>query len=116
MNEEEAKTQAVEDAKDGIKRRDFLQLMAGAFGALAAGGCQFKKPAEKIVPALVAPEEGVPGQAAWYATTCGACPAACGALAKVRDGRPIKLEGNPEHPISRGGLCARGQGSLLDLY
>ncbi len=116
MNEEEAKTQAVEDAKDGIKRRDFLQLMTGAFAALAAGGCRFQKPAEKIVPALVAPEEGLPGQAAWYATTCGACPAACGALAKVRDGRPIKLEGNPEHPVSRGGLCARGQGSLLDLY
>lgn len=116
MNEEEAKTQAAEDAKDGIKRRDFLQLMAGSFAALAAGGCQFKKPAEKVVPALVAPEEAAPGQAVWYATTCQACPAACGALAKVRDGRPIKLEGNPEHPVSRGGLCARGQASLLDLY
>ena len=116
MNEEETQKQAVEDAADGIKRRDFLQLMAGSFAALAAGGCQFKKPAEKVVPALVAPEEGVPGQAVWYATTCTACPASCGALAKVRDGRPIKLEGNPEHPVSRGGLCARGQASLLDLY
>ncbi|MBI5247603.1 MAG: 4Fe-4S dicluster domain-containing protein [Elusimicrobia bacterium] len=116
MNEEEARKQAAEDKVDGIKRRDFLQLMAGSFAALAAGGCQFKKPAEKVVPALVAPEEGVPGQAVWYATTCGACPASCGALAKVRDGRPIKLEGNPEHPVSRGGLCARGQASLLDLY
>jgi|CXWL01.1.fsa_nt_gi molybdopterin-containing oxidoreductase family iron-sulfur binding subunit len=116
MNEEEAKTKAAEDAADGIKRRDFLQLMAGSFAALAAGGCQFKKPAEKVVPALMAAEEGVPGQAVWYATTCSACPAACGALAKVRDGRPIKLEGNPDHPVSRGGLCARGQASLLDLY
>lgn len=116
MNQEEMKKQARENAADGIRRRDFLQLMAGSFAALAAGGCRFKKPAEKIVPALVAPEDGVPGQALWYATTCGACPAACGALAKVRDGRPIKLEGNPEHPVSRGGLCARGQASLLDLY
>ncbi|MBI2384809.1 MAG: 4Fe-4S dicluster domain-containing protein [Elusimicrobia bacterium] len=116
MNEEETKKQNAEDAADGIKRRDFLQLMAGSFAALAAGGCRFQKPAEKVVPALVAPEEAAPGQAVWYATTCGACPAACGALAKVRDGRPIKLEGNPEHPVSRGGLCARGQASLLDLY
>ena len=116
MNQEEMKAQAENDAADGIKRRDFLQLMAGSFAALAAGGCRFQKPAEKIVPALVAPEDALPGQAAWYATTCSACPASCGALAKVRDGRPIKLEGNPEHPVSRGGLCARGQASLLDLY
>jgi molybdopterin-containing oxidoreductase family iron-sulfur binding subunit len=116
MNQEEMKKQAQDDAADGIRRRDFLQLMAGSFAALAAGGCQFKKPAEKVVPALVAPEEAAPGQAVWYATTCSACPASCGVLAKVRDGRPIKLEGNPEHPVSRGGLCARGQASLLDLY
>lgn len=105
-----------DDAANGLKRREFLQLLAGSFAALAAGGCQFKKPTEKVVAALVAPEEAVPGQALWYATTCAACPASCGALAKVRDGRPIKLEGNPEHPVSRGGLCARGHASLLDLY
>ncbi|MBI4061155.1 MAG: [Fe-S]-binding protein, partial [Elusimicrobia bacterium] len=116
MNQDEIKERPGDDAADGIKRRDFLQLMAGSFAALAAGGCQFKKPAEKIVPALSGPEEAAPGQAIWYATTCSACPASCGALAKVRDGRPIKLEGNPEHPVSRGGLCARGQASLLDLY
>ncbi len=54
--------------------------------------------------------------ASWYASTCGGCSAGCGILAKVRDGRPIKLEGNPQHPLSRGGLCPVGQASLLGLY
>ncbi len=105
-----------DDAADGLKRRDFLQLLAASFAALSAGACKFEPPKEKVIAAMAAPEEAVAGSAVWYATTCAACPASCGALAKVRDGRPIKLEGNPEHPVSRGGLCARGQASLLDLY
>ena len=70
----------------------------------------------KAIPHLIAPEEVVPGKALWYATTCGACGAGCGALVKVREGRPIKLEGNPSHPLSQGGLCALGQASVLELY
>jgi molybdopterin-containing oxidoreductase family iron-sulfur binding subunit len=62
-----------------------------------------------------AAERGV-GRAYWYASVCGACAAGCGILAKGRDGRPIKLEGTPEHPLSRGGLCAVGQASVLSLY
>src|SRR5262245_1841365 len=95
-------------------RRDFLKLI-GAGAAFAAAGCA-RKPVEKILPYVKAPEELTPGNAIWYASTCGECPAACGVLAKVREGRPIKLEGNKEHPLSRGGLCARGQASLLNLY
>src|SRR5260370_174752 len=68
------------------------------------------------VPYLVAPEEITPGRSYSYASTCGGCSAGCGLLVKNRDGRPIKLEGNPEHPLSRGGLCAAGQASLLGLY
>src|SRR3989338_4779772 len=97
-----------------LKRREFLQLLTAGFAALA--GCKLKTPKEKLAAALAPPEESVPGRSLWYAATCQACPALCGALAKVRDGRPIKLEGNPEYPVSRGGLCARGQASLLDLY
>ncbi|MBI4424534.1 MAG: hypothetical protein HY554_12440, partial [Elusimicrobia bacterium] len=103
-----------DDALEGLRRREFLQLLAASF---AAAGCgQLQPPKEKIVPALDASEDALAGRAAWYATQCPACPAGCGALAKVRDGRPIKLEGNPDHPVSRGGLCARGQASILDLY
>lgn len=97
-----------------MKRRTFLELLALSFAAVSCD--QFRKPVEKIVPVLDKPEYLVPGAAQWYASTCGGCPEACGVLVKVRDGRPIKLEGNPDHPMSRGGLCAVGQVSLLGLY
>ncbi|MBI3297206.1 MAG: 4Fe-4S dicluster domain-containing protein [Elusimicrobia bacterium] len=105
--------EAQTDREDGIKRREFLELLGAAF---AAAGCSPRRPKEAVVPALALAEGSLPGRADWYASTCGACTAACGALVKVRDGRPIKLEGNPDHPFSRGGLCARGQASVLDLY
>ena len=99
-----------------FSRRSFLKA-AGftATVAAVAAGCS-RAPVEKAIPYLIQPEEIVPGVSYFYATTCGGCSAACGVLAKNRDGRPIKLEGNPEHPLSRGGLCAVGQASLLNLY
>ncbi len=98
----------------GLSRRGFL----GAAGFALAGtvaGCA-RAPVEKAIPYLIQPENIVPGRANFYASTCLACPAGCGLLVKVRDGRPIKLEGNPTHPLSRGGLCAAGQASLLGVY
>ena len=78
--------------------------------------CGVKEP-EKLIPYLVPPDDGVlPGEARWIPTTCTECPAGCGVLARVRDGRPVKLEGNPDHPINTGGLCMRGQASLARLY
>ena len=99
-----------------FSRRSFLKA-AGFTAAVAAvgAGCSHA-PVEKAIPYLIQPEEIVPGVSYFYATTCGGCSAGCGVLAKNRDGRPIKLEGNPEHPLSRGGLCAIGQASLLGLY
>jgi len=58
----------------------------------------------------------VTGEATWYASTCRQCPAGCGVLAKNREGRIIKLEGNPLHPVNRGALCQRGQAALQDIY
>ena len=52
----------------------------------------------------------------FYRTVCQECPAGCGITAKSREGRVIKLEGNPDHPINRGSLCARGQAALQGLY
>ncbi len=95
-------------------RRDFLKLI-GAGAAFAAAGCS-RKPVEKILPYIKMPEEAIPGKAVWYASTCGECPASCGLLVKTREGRPIKLEGMKEHPLNRGGLCARGQASIYNLY
>lgn len=98
----------------GVGRRDFLKLgsMAAVFSML---GCM-QRPAEKIIPYLNRPEEVTPGLANYYATSCGGCSMACGMLAKVREGRPIKVEGNPDNPFNRGTLCARGQASVFDLY
>jgi molybdopterin-containing oxidoreductase family iron-sulfur binding subunit len=98
-----------------IRRRDFLAAAGFALGSVALTGCS-RTPVEKAIPYLVAPEAIVPGHATYYASTCRACRAGCGLLVKNRDGRAIKLEGNAEHPVSRGGLCAVGQASILGLY
>jgi len=97
-----------------FSRRDFLKLV-GVGVAGAAAGCG-KPPAEKLVPYLVAPEDILPGVPYYYASTCRECPAGCGLIAKAREGRVVKLEGNPAHPIGAGGLCARGQAGLQGLY
>lgn len=88
--------------------------MAGG-GSLAASACGAPSP-EKLIPYLIPVEDQVPGVATWYATTCRECPAGCGLHARVREGRVVKLEGNPDHPINRGKLCARGQAALQGVY
>jgi molybdopterin-containing oxidoreductase family iron-sulfur binding subunit len=96
-----------------FNRRDFLKL-AGLGVAAATAGCSSQ--ADKLIPYLVAPNDILPGVPYWYASTCTECSAGCGILAKSREGRVVKIEGNPEHPVSRGGLCARGQAALQGLY
>ncbi len=100
---------------DGASRRSFLKLAGFGVASAALAGCT-RGPTRLVVPRPTGAEGVVPGRPYWIATTCGGCEAACGVLAKCRDGRPIKLEGNPQHGVSRGGLCAVGQASLLDLY
>ncbi|MCL2177963.1 MAG: TAT-variant-translocated molybdopterin oxidoreductase [Proteobacteria bacterium] len=95
-------------------RRDFFKLM-GLSGAAALAACQ-RGPTQQILPFTKKPDELTPGSALWYASVCGACPAQCGLLVKSRDGRPIKMEGNPLHPVSLGSLCATGQAAVLGLY
>jgi menaquinone reductase, molybdopterin-binding-like subunit len=98
-----------------MDRRTFLQLGGiTAAGALLAG-C--KSANEKLIPYLVPPDEGVtPGRAEYYASSCRFCPAGCGILVRVSEGRAKKIEGNPLHPVNRGKLCARGQATLQELY
>ncbi|HEY2377718.1 MAG TPA: 4Fe-4S dicluster domain-containing protein [Gemmatimonadaceae bacterium] len=99
----------------GVRRREFLKVL-GASGAVAAAvGCA-PEDVGKLIPYVVSPDDTVPGVSTYYATTCRECSAACGVIAETRDGRAIKLEGNPEHPLNRGGLCARGQAALQGLY
>src|SRR6185503_12895086 len=96
-----------------FNRRDFLKLV-GIGVAGAASGCATK--ADKLIPYLVAPNDILPGVSYWYASTCNECSSGCGVLVKAREGRAIKIEGNPAHPVNQGGLCARGQAGLQGLY
>jgi molybdopterin-containing oxidoreductase family iron-sulfur binding subunit len=104
-----------DEAATGFDRRDFLRLAGFALAGTTLAGCQ-RAPVQYALPYLVQPEGVVPGRSYQYASVCGGCSAGCGMLVTNRDGRPIKLEGNPDHPLSRGGLCATGQASLLGLY
>ncbi len=99
-----------------LDRRSFLKMTGfGIAGSALVAGCA-RAPMDKAIPYLNQPEEVIPGRGYTYASTCGACNARCGILISNRDGRPVKLEGNPDHPLSRGGLCPVGQASLLGLY
>ncbi len=104
------------DAPLKLDRRDFLKSVGLGTGSAAALASCGRAPVRHAIPLLVADDHQVPGVAAHYASTCSACPAACGQLVTVREGRPVKLEGLPSHPVSKGGLCAIGQADLRALY
>ncbi len=98
-----------------MNRRTFLQLSGLTTASAALAGC--KSANEKLIPYLIPPDEGVtPGIANYYASSCRSCSAGCGILVRVSEGRAKKIEGNPEHPVNRGKLCARGQALLQELY
>jgi hypothetical protein len=96
----------------GLARREFLTIM-GASMAMAGFACA-RRPVHKIIPYVVKPDEVTPGIANYYASSDPETGA--GLLVKVREGRPVKLEGNPDHPVNRGKLSARQQSAILDLY
>ena len=98
-----------------ISRRKFLALL-GASAALAGTACSDYRDKGEIIPYNKIPEEITIGKANYYASTCTACPNACGILIKTREGRPIKIDGNPDHPVSKGKICAQGQASIMSLY
>lgn len=105
-----------DDKKGGLKRRDFIKLL-GVAGTTAAvtGGCS-SEPVEQIIPYVIPPDKFIPGIPSYFASTCRECPAGCGIIVKNREGRAIKIEGNPESPINKGATCARGQAGLQGLY
>jgi len=101
--------------RETLKRRDFLRWSGFSLGASAFASCSQALP-ELSLPFLRQSETWTPGEPTFYSTVCGACPAGCGVLGRCYEGRPVKLEGNPDHPLSKGALCAAGQASLLGLY
>ena len=115
-----------------LPRRDFLKLMGASLALAGLSGCAFQ-PNEKIVPYVNQPESIVPGIASYYATAMPFSGYALGLLAKSTDGRPVKVEGNPDHPTSggvsqfasangkptlkkRGSTDVFAQASLLTMY
>ena len=106
---------AVIQKSSQASRRDFLKIF-GFSVASAAVVASCKKPVHKAIPYLIKPEEVTPGTANYYASTYFQSNEYCSVLVKVRDGRPIKIEGNNLSSVSRQGTSARVQASVLDLY
>ncbi len=107
--------QHAEEWHDSVSRRNFVKIMGASLALAGLSGCVIQ-PAEKIVP-YVMPQEGMlPGKPMFYATAMSLGGIATGLLAKSYEGRPIKVEGNPEHPGSLGATDVLAQASILDMY
>jgi anaerobic selenocysteine-containing dehydrogenase/Fe-S-cluster-containing dehydrogenase component len=97
-----------------ISRRRFLQVL-GASSAVGAAACA-SPVKQEILPYVKPDPEQIPGVAVWYSSTCTECSAGCGIRVRTREGRAVKVEGNPNSPVNQGSLCALGQSSLQSLY
>jgi molybdopterin-containing oxidoreductase family iron-sulfur binding subunit len=100
---------------DPVGRRNFLKLM-GASLALAGVSACTRQPNEELVPYVRQPEELVPGKPLFFATAMPMNGAGMGLLVESHEGRPTKIEGNPDHPSSRGATDVFAQGAILGLY
>ncbi len=102
------------DLLAGDSRRNVLKLMAASFGLAGLAGC--RRPVEKIVPMSKGVEDLIPGKPVYYNTVFTQGPNVFGVTIESHDGRPTKLEGNPNHPLSMGASTAHAQASILNLY
>ncbi|HEY8551065.1 MAG TPA: TAT-variant-translocated molybdopterin oxidoreductase, partial [Vicinamibacterales bacterium] len=103
------------ELNDPAGRRDFLRLMGASIALAGAAACT-RQPTEHIVPYVTQPEEIVPGRPLFFATAMPFAGAATPVLVESHEGRPTKIEPNPEHPFTRGGTDLFAQASVLDLY
>lgn len=107
--------QHAENWDDPVERRTFLKLMGASLALAGLSGCVFQ-PSEKIVPYVKQPEHGTPGKALFFATALTLGGVATPLLARSNEGRPTKLEGNPDHPNSRNADPADRGSSATDIF
>jgi MoCo/4Fe-4S cofactor protein with predicted Tat translocation signal len=98
-----------------LNRREFLKLMSASLALAGLEACT-SAPPEKIVPYVQQPEQIVPGKSLFFATAMAVDGYATGLLVESHEGRPTKIEGNPNHPASLGSTDAIAQAAILDLY
>jgi MoCo/4Fe-4S cofactor protein with predicted Tat translocation signal len=102
---------------DPVSRRQFLTLMGASLALAGAVGCSPRPaPNRKIIPYVTQPEQIVPGNPLYFATAYPLGGIATGVLVKSYEGRPVKIEGNRDHPGSLGGTDIFAQASILNLY
>src|SRR5215203_7529282 len=92
--------QQAEEWNDPIERRTFMKLMGASLALAGLSGCVFQPP-EKIVPYVKQPEDHVPGKPLFFATACPVLGVATPVIVRSNEGRPTKIEGNPDHPNNR---------------
>ena len=102
-----------EDAEEG--RRNFLKLMGASLALAGLTGCT-RQPTEQIMPYVRQPEDLIPGKPLFYATAATLGGVASGVLVESHEGRPTKIEGNPDHPATLGACDVFSQASVLGLY
>lgn len=115
MEDELFKEEPEEEAPDGISRRAMLELCGASIALASAAGCSQNK-RNKLLPYTVNPRDLTPGIPVTYATSLTIDGFATGVLVRVNDGRPSKIEGNPEHPASLGATGAMEEAAVLSLY
>lgn len=103
---------SVSDSQERLNRRKFMKYFAGATAVMGTAACS-RRPQDYLVPYVRKPDALTYGVPVWYSSVS---PQGLGVLVKTREGRPIKLEGNPDHPGNQNGLDARTHASILDLY
>src|SRR5258708_12017576 len=99
---------------EGESRRTVLKVMAASFGLAGLAACH--RPVEHIFPFSKGAEDYIPGAQLFYSTVMSFAGDAVGLLVESHDGRPTKIEGNPDHPVSQGAATALAQAALLNLY
>jgi MoCo/4Fe-4S cofactor protein with predicted Tat translocation signal len=108
---------AAEEWNDPVERRTFLKLMGASLALAGLSGCVIQPP-EKVIPYVKQPEEETPGKGLFFATAYSLGGIATPLLVRSNEGRPTKVEGNPDHPSNPGGTATDifSQASILTLY